>query len=116
MWLRTRMSIQDLILFAGVVGAMGNLIRSRIWLAFIFGAAVTTSRVEAEDQVCASNCVKNYNACIAQCGGARATLPWEPVATDKLAKINECVSAQCRNPLNSCQTDCGKRGADAKRK
>ena len=95
---------------------MGNLTSRRIFLAIIFTIATGTSRVEAQDQVCASNCVKNYNACIAQCGGARATLPWEPVATDKLAKINECVSAQCRNPLNTCQSDCSKQGTDSKRK
>jgi hypothetical protein len=95
---------------------MGNLMRNRIFLAIAFGMAATTSQVEAQDQVCANNCIKNYNACIAQCGGTRAAMPWEPVATDKLAKINECVSSQCRNPLNTCQGDCSKRASGAKAK
>ena len=43
-------------------------------------------------------------------------MPWEPVAKDKLAKINQCVSSQCRNPLNTCQGDCSKRASGAKTK
>src|SRR5580700_4742893 len=75
--------------------AMGNLMRNRIFLVMLITMAATTSRVEAQDQVCANNCIKNYNACIAQCGGTRSAMPWEPVAKHKLAKINQCVSSQC---------------------
>ncbi len=90
--------------------------RSRIFLALILGVAAATSQTQAEDQVCQTNCIKNYNACIGQCGGTRAAMPWEPVAKDKLVTINDCVRSQCRDPLNTCRSDCGKSGAGAKRK
>jgi hypothetical protein len=95
---------------------MGKLMRSRIFLAIVFAMAVGTPLVEAQDQVCESGCVKNYNGCIAQCGGTRASMPWEPVPTDKLAKINDCVRSQCQNPLKTCQGDCRKRAPGAKAK
>ena len=90
--------------------------RSRIFLALIFAVAAATSQVEAQDQVCQNNCIKNYNGCIAQCGGTRAAMPWEPVAKDKLTKINDCVRSQCRDPLNTCRSDCSKGGPAAKSK
>jgi len=89
---------------------------SRTFLAIFVALVTAASQVEAQDQTCQNNCVKTYNGCIAQCGGTRAAMPWEPVARDKLAKINDCVSSQCRNPLNTCRSDCSKSGADVKRK
>ena len=77
--------------------AMGKLMRSGIFLAILFALAGATSPVEAQGQSCASGCVKSYNGCIAQCGGTRASMPWEPVAKDKLVKINDCVRSQCQN-------------------
>jgi hypothetical protein len=90
--------------------------RNRIFLAIIFAMAATTSQVAAQDQVCANNCIKNYNACIGQCGGTRAAMPWEPMAKDKLTTINDCVRSQCRDPLNTCRSDCSKPGSGAKSK
>jgi hypothetical protein len=95
---------------------MGNLMRTMIFLAVTFAVTVVISQVDAQEQVCANNCIKNYNACIAQCGGTRAGMPWEPVAKEKLTAINDCVRSQCRDPLNTCQGDCGKPGGSAKRK
>jgi hypothetical protein len=95
---------------------MSKLTGRRIFLGIILAMAAGTLPVAAQDQVCQNNCIKNYNACIGECGGTRAAMPWEPVPTEKLAKINECVSSTCRNPLNTCQSDCGKQAAGAKQK
>jgi len=43
-------------------------------------------------------------------------MPWEPVAKDKLTTINDCVRSQCRDPLNTCRSDCSKSGTGTKRK
>lgn len=43
-------------------------------------------------------------------------MPWEPVAKDRLTKINDCVRSQCRDPLNTCRSDCSKGGSGAKSK
>jgi hypothetical protein len=87
---------------------MRKLMRSVIFIAILFAFVARTSPLEAQGQSCASGCVKSYNGCIAQCGGTRASMPWEPVAKDKLVKINDCVRSQCQQPLNTCQSDCSK--------
>ncbi|MBV8447206.1 MAG: hypothetical protein JO124_04350 [Hyphomicrobiales bacterium] len=97
---------------------MEKMTGKKIFLPILFVIAIDTSSMQdqvwAQDTICQSNCVKNYNTCIGQCGGTRAAMPWEPVAKDKLTTINDCVRSQCRDPLNTCRSDCSKSGTGRK--
>jgi hypothetical protein len=79
---------------------------TRIMLTVIFVIVSSASQVHAKWQACRGDCIKTYNACITQCGAATATEPWEPVSTERLTTINDCVRSQCQHSLTTCETGC----------
>jgi hypothetical protein len=88
--------------------AIGGRMKTRILLAGILVIASGALPVHSEDQACRGGCIKAWNACITQCGGATATLPGDPVSKDRLTHINDCVRSQCQQSLGSCETGCRK--------
>jgi hypothetical protein len=80
--------------------------KTRIVLAGICLVLSGASQAQAKYQACRGECIKTWNACIAGCGGTNVSMPWEPVPTERLTKVNDCVRSQCRPSLNSCNAGC----------
>jgi hypothetical protein len=80
--------------------------KSKTLLALILAVSFSASQAQAKYQACRGECIKAWNACKADCGGSTATLPWQPVGSERLRNINACVRSQCQQPLGACESKC----------